>query len=240
MRVAVMADIHGFSLALERVIADIEAAGPFDEVVVAGDLCEVGPAPEEVLEILRARPYTVLQGNTDFDIVEAARMRDGRHSLHYPIERIGQRGVDYLAGLPFSRRITPPGGASPQDDLLVVHANPQNLIDRFDPGMSDHELREVKGDAEAAAIAFGHIHICYMRRLDETLLVDVSAVGNPKDEDLRCKYGVLTWNEASRGWSAEIRKLDYPLEETAEQIFSSPIPNPEKVLKKLKRASYSN
>ncbi|MEA2594744.1 MAG: hypothetical protein QOF01_1213, partial [Thermomicrobiales bacterium] len=47
MRVAVMSDIHGFSLALETVLADIDLQGPFDEVVVAGDLCEVGPAPAE-------------------------------------------------------------------------------------------------------------------------------------------------------------------------------------------------
>ncbi len=45
MRVAVMSDIHGFNLALETVLADLDAQGPFDEVIVAGDLCEVGPGP---------------------------------------------------------------------------------------------------------------------------------------------------------------------------------------------------
>src|SRR4051812_48791616 len=126
MRVAVMSDIHGFSLALERVLADIDASGPFDEIVVAGDLCEVGPAPEEVLELLQSRAFTVLQGNTDFDIAEGARSGATSGSVKYAIDRIGPKGVDYLAALPFSRRITPPGGASPADDLLVVHANPHN------------------------------------------------------------------------------------------------------------------
>jgi hypothetical protein len=49
MRVAVMSDIHGFNFALETVLADLDQQGPFDEVVVAGDLCEVGPAPADVL-----------------------------------------------------------------------------------------------------------------------------------------------------------------------------------------------
>jgi predicted phosphodiesterase len=238
MRIAVLSDIHGFSIALERVLAHIDATGPYGAVVVAGDLCEVGPDPEGVLAVLRERDFVVLMGNTDYDIVEAARFRDGPESLEYAIRHIGDEGVAYLASLPFSHRITPPEGVSPSDDLLVVHANPHNLLDRFDPAMSDRELREVKGDAEAAVIAFGHIHICYIRNLDETLLVDVSAVGNPKDGDLRCKYGVITWDAETREWSAEIVKLDYPLDETAEQILNSDLPNPEKVLKKLKKASY--
>lgn len=238
MRIAVLSDIHGFSIALERVLAHIDATGPYDAVVVAGDLCEVGPDPEGALAALRERDVVVLMGNTDYDIVEAARFRDGPESLEYAIRHIGDEGVAYLASLPFSHRITPPEGVSPSDDLLVVHANPHNLLDRFDPAMSDRELREVKGDAEAAVIAFGHIHICYIRKLDETLLVDVSAVGNPKDGDLRCKYGVITWNAEAREWSAQIVKLDYPLDETAEQILNSDLPNPEKVLKKLKKASY--
>lgn len=238
MRIAVMSDIHGFSIALERVLADIDATGPYDEVVIAGDLCEVGPDPAGVLDLLRSRDVTIVQGNTDADIVEAARFGDISASVRFAAERIGPAGVDFLAMLPFSRRITPPGGNSPDDDLLVVHANPRNLLDKIDPHASDRALREVIGDTRFAALAFGHIHICFERRLDGRLLLDVSAVGNPKDGDLRCKYGVLTWDAERRAWNGELRKLDYPLEETREQIMSSALPNPEKVYKKLVKATY--
>jgi predicted phosphodiesterase len=238
MRVAVMSDIHGFNLALETVLADLDRQGPFDEVVVAGDLCEVGPAPAEVLALLRARDFSVVQGNTDLDVVVAARENGGTEADEYAAEQIGSAGIAYLAGLPFSHRITPPGGHAPDDDLLVVHANPHNLVDKLDPEASDWEVREIIGDTRAAAIAFGHIHICYVRELDGTLLVDVSAVGNPKDDDLRCKYGILTWDEETRSWQAELRKLDYPLEATAAQILASDLPEPEKVLRKLLKAEY--
>ena len=238
MRIAVMSDIHGFSIALETVLADIDATGPYDEIVVAGDLCAVGPDPAGVLATLRPREFTVLVGNTDADVVETARTGERIGELRYVQERIGPEGIDYLATLPFARRITPPGGSSPDDDLLVVHANPHNLLDKLDPNASDRALREVIGDARFRALAFGHIHICYTRELDGRLLVDVSAVGNPKDGDLRCKYGVLAWDESARRWSAEIRKLDYPLAETEAQILASDLPNPEKVFKKLLKASY--
>lgn len=242
MRVAVMSDIHGFDRALEAVLTDLERHEPLDAIVVAGDLCEVGPGPAEVLDILSGEAddprWVVLQGNTDRDIVESVRYGYGRGGMDYAIEQIGPEGVEYLAGLGFSHRITPPGGVSPDDDLLVFHANPFNLDDRLDPSWSDAELKEVLGETRAKAVAFGHIHIAYVREVDEILLIDVSAVGNPKDGDLRCAYGIIEWDEAARRWGAVIHRIAYPIEETAEQILASELPNPEKTLKKLKRASY--
>jgi predicted phosphodiesterase len=241
VRIAVMSDIHGFSLALETVLADIavEASrAAIDEVVVAGDLCEGGPDPGGVLRRLRAGEFTVLTGNTDRDLVQAA--RDGwlGEGFQFVVREIGSDGLDFLAQRPFAHRITPPGRTAPDDDLLVVHANPHDLERKLLPDASDRALREVIGDTRAAAIAFGHHHVCYTRRLDDRLLVDVSAVGNPKDGDLRCKWGLLTWDDASRTWSAELRKLPYPLAETAAQIRASGVPDPEKTLRKLERASY--
>ena len=238
MRVAVMSDIHGFSLALETVLADLAAGEPLDETIVAGDLCEVGPAPAEVLKILRQGRYTVLQGNTDRDLVEAARGGWGSRETRYAIDQIGDDGVAYLAGLAFSRRITPPGSRSPDDDLLAVHANPFDLERKLHPSMSDRELHDVVGQTRAAVLAFGHHHVAYTRQLDATLLADVSAVGNPKDGDLRCKYGLFTWDGEARRWHAEIRRLPYPLAETTAQIRASGLPDPERTLSKLRRASY--
>jgi predicted phosphodiesterase len=237
VRIAVMTDIHGFSLALATVLEDLEALGPFDEVIVGGDLCEVGPAPAEVLDMLRERDFTVLQGNTDADLVEEAETQPGATD-HFTLKQIGDDGIEYLALLPFSRRITPPGGVSPDHDLLAFHANPHDLYEQLHPDWSDEELLRVIGGGRAAVMAFGHVHICYTRQVQEILLVDVSAVGNPKDRDLRCKYGVFTWDADAKSWSVELRKLPYPLDETAEQIRNSDLPNPEKTLKKLIKASY--
>ena len=238
MRVAVVSDVHGFSLALKAVIADIEATGPYDAVIVAGDHCEVGPAPREALELLRSTGWVLLKGNTEDDLVEAASDRDGSHAEHFAIRELGTEGIAFLARLPFSHLITPPGGTSPGDDLLVVHANPHDLRTQLTEEMSDRAVREVLGDERPGALVFGHYHVCFTRTVDETLLVDVSAVGNPKDRDLRCKYGVLTWDETARRWSAELRRIDYPLDATHEQILASGLPNPDKVWKKLNQASY--
>ena len=239
MRIAVLSDIHGFSLAFQTVLDDLERSGPFDEVIVAGDLCAVGPDPAGVLALLGRHPaFTVLTGNTDRDLVEAAGSRDAGGADRFALREIGEDEVAYLANLVFSRRITPPGGTAPLDDLLAVHANPHNLDEKLTPEMSDRAAREVIGDTRAAVLAFGHHHVAFERRVDGMVLVDVSAVGNPKDGDLRCKYGVFTWDEVARAWSVEQRKLPYPLDETEDQIRASGLPDPDKTFRKLRQASY--
>jgi predicted phosphodiesterase len=238
MRVAVMSDIHGFHLAFETVLADLDKTGPYDDVVIAGDLFEMGPGPEIVLELLQARGYPAILGNTDEEIVNASKLGVADGETRYALDKIGPEGVAYLEKLPHSYRVSPPNGRGPEDDLLVVHANPRNLYDRIDPDLSDDELQEVIGGVQAAAIAFGHFHVSYIRSVGGRMLIDVSAVGNPKDGDLRCKYGVLTWDEAMRQWSGTIVKLPYPLSETKEAMRNSGMPNWEKAFKKLERASY--
>lgn len=238
MRVAVLSDVHGFDLALQVVLADIDEQGPFDAVVVAGDLCELGPAPKESLDLLRSRGYPMVQGNTDLAIVEGAASDTSDPELCYAIDRLTSADIDFLANLPFSHRITPPDGVSPDEDLLVVHATPQSLTDQFNPLSSDDTLLAQIGGARAAVIAFGHLHVCYVREVGETLLVDVSAVGNSKDGDLRCKYGILTWHPMQRRWSPEMRKLPYPIEATAEQITACGVPDAKKVIRKLQRATF--
>lgn len=237
VRVAVMSDVHGFSLALQAVLAEIESRGPWDGLVVAGDLVELGPDPRGALDRLVGSGATLLTGNTDADVVAAAK-DGGPASDHCAADQIGPAGIDLLAALPFSVRFTPPGATSPEDDLLVVHANPHDLRRRLNPELSDRAVREILGGARFAALAFGHHHVAYQRRIDGRLLVDVSAVGNPKDGDLRSRYAVLTWGPDQGAWSAEHHFVDYPVEATIRQIEASGLPDKPGTIRRLLRATY--
>ncbi|MGC4192529.1 MAG: metallophosphoesterase family protein [Thermomicrobiales bacterium] len=234
MKVAVISDIHGYSIALDRVLADIDATG-VDRIVAAGDLCEGGPDPAGVLARLGERGIEAVQGNTDRDLAADAR---SSKSARWISDQLGAGGLETLARLPFDVRITPPDGTSPADDLLVVHANPVDQDRALNPAASKREVETILGDAQAAVIAFGHIHIAYIREVKGITLVDVSAVGNPKDGKLASRWGLFTWDEPERRWLAELRVVDYPLAETEAQVRASGMPNPDKVLAKLTRASY--
>jgi hypothetical protein len=53
----------------------------------------------------------------------------------------------------------------------------------------------------------GHTHQPLIRIIDDTLVVNVGAVGLPFDLDPRASYGQITWR-AGR-WNAEIVRVDY-------------------------------
>ncbi len=235
VKVAVISDIHGFSLALESVLSDIGQEPGVDLIVAAGDLCEGGPDPRGALRILQEHAILSLRGNTDWDLVEGTRTS---RSAAWISGQLGEEGLDRLASLPFDYRVQPPGGRPIDDDLLIVHANPFDEYHQLAPSASDADLRDILGETRAAVIAFGHIHIAYRRTIDATQLIDVSAVGNPKDEDLRSKWGLCTWHEETAAWTTELRYVPYPLDETLAQLEASGMPNWRKAADKLQRASY--
>jgi predicted phosphodiesterase len=236
MRIAVISDIHGNQLALEAVLRDLEAQPRCDELIIAGDLCLNGPRPREVLALVRSLNCPVIQGNVDLETVTQApeKGEKKRSAVGWTREQIGEEGVEYLAALPFSYRVDNPGGR----DLLVVHANPLNLEDALFPNAEDEELERLLGelDQRVGALVFGHLHIAYVRRWRDLLLVDVASCGAPRDEDRRAAYGILTWR--NNGWDAEIRRVDYDLPAVIKQIKASGMPNAEKRIKVLQEAHY--
>ena len=225
VRIAVISDIHGYSIALDRVLQDIDRCG-VDQIIVAGDLVESGPDPAGVLERITSRNLIAVHGN-----------RDSKTAI-WTEDQIGVEGKEFLAHLPFSYRVSPENAVHPEQDLLIVHANPFDFDHAIDPEADEAALDTLIGDTRAAVVAFGHIHISYIRRYGSMILADVSAVGNPKDGDLRSRWGLFTWESLSQSWTAEIRYVDYPIDETEAQIKASGMPKPQKRIRKLMKASY--
>jgi len=235
MRVAVLSDIHGNLVALEAVLADLAAQGGIDAIAVAGDLCVDGPRPREVLERVRGLGCPVVQGNTDRDLAASA-LRDDP-LLAWTREQIGDAGIAYLGALPFSHRIVAPDGRSV---LLIVHANPKNQDQHLPPLAPEHSIAPLLADLppEVTTIAFGHLHLPYVRDVGRLRLIDIASVGLPKDGDRRAGYGLLTWT--GDGWSCEQRRVEYPVEETIDQIRAAAPPDADGLIRTLLRARYAN
>lgn len=244
MRIALLSDIHGNLLALNAVLADMRQHGPFDQVVAAGDLVWSGPWPREVVDRLREVGAMAIQGNTDaFFLRQAGDTPAGKSEdrfaahLSWMVERLGPERVDYLATLPFSHRITP----APGHDLLVVHANPLDLVQPLPPHLSEGDLDElllVEGGREPdwQALAFGHIHVPYIRMWRGRLLVDVASAGLPMDGDQRAAYAVLTWE--GHQWQAEHHRVYYTVPVVAHEMRTSGMPRGKHFAERLMAASY--
>ena len=163
--VAVLSDMHGNAAAFEAVLADL-AAQPHDATVLAGDLIMNGPRPAEICAAVRALGVPTVHGNTEPMLTDPA---EDDPTARWVRERLTEDDLTYLAALPFSHHITPPGGNSPEDDLLIVHATPTDvdgvIITQLPPDQtaitattSEDEAAALLGDARANLILYGHIH----------------------------------------------------------------------------------
>jgi predicted phosphodiesterase len=238
MRVAVLADIHGNLPACEAVLEDIKRHSP-DFIVAAGDLCLRGAWPKETFELLDDACDDLLMGNTDCYLAGnylsgAYRERDHwkANLLEWTREQLGTEKTARLGQLAFSVRYSPRKG----QDLFVCHANPRNLEDSLEPTLDDHTLRRLLGHLDAAALAFGHLHFPYRRRLGRMVIADVASAGIPRDGDLRPAWGLFTWTP--RGWRVQIRRVRYAVRRATMGLQERKVPGASLLIHKMLECRY--
>jgi putative phosphoesterase len=235
MRIAVLSDIHGNLLALDACLADLASQGGADAVVVAGDMCLGGPKPKKVLQRLEEIGAACVRGNTDryigddsskeqHDSAEAARIAWTRREL-------GEHWRSWLKALPFALRI-----GEDDNQLLIVHANPKSDDEHLWPDADESVLKRLIGKERASAVAFGHLHLPYVRMWRGKLLVNVASAGLPKDGDPRACYAIFTEREG--GWQVKHRRVAFDTKRVATQLADCGIPESGELIATLRRHRY--
>ena len=235
MRIAVLSDIHGNLLALDACLADLESQGSADAIVVAGDLCLGGPKPKKVLQRLEEIGAACVRGNTDRYLSEDS-SREKRSQLEsaqiaWTRHEIGERWATWLKDLPFALRI-----GEDNNQLLIVHANPLTDDEHLWPDADDTILRRFVGKEKASTIAFGHLHLPYVRVWRGKLLANVASAGLPKDGDPRAGYAILTEREG--GWQVRHRRVAFDVKKVATQLADCGIPDSVELIATLRRHRY--
>lgn len=235
MRIAVLSDIHGNLLALDACLADLESQGGADAIVAAGDLCLDGPKPKKVLLRLDEIGASCIRGNTDRYLAEDGSGKTFSQAelaqIAWTRRDVGERWLLWLKELPFALRI-----GEDENQLLIVHANPRNDDEYISPDADDAALERLIGNDDASAIAFGHLHIPYVRSWRRKLLVNVSSAGLPKDGDPRAGYAIFTEREG--GWQVKHRRVPFDVKKVATQLAACGIPESAELIATLRRHRY--
>lgn len=228
---AVIADVHGNSWALDAVVADARAAGAA-RFLDLGD-CVSGPLdPRGTAERLIALGALTIRGN--HDRLLAAGRRDGTAlgaSDAFAREQLTDAQLDWLAALPAQ---LPPGDAL--DGLLLCHGAPGDdegyLLEEVTPAglrnRSPAAVRELLGAAVSAPLVLcGHTHLQRLLPLPGgTVVVNPGSVGLPAYDSTaphphvaesgspHARYALLHARPQG-GWTAELRCVGYPWDEAA-------------------------
>ena len=234
MRIAVLSDIHGNLVALDACLADLKAQGGADAILAAGDLCLDGPKPKKVLQRLEEIGAQAIRGNTDRYISTPAHesFETLEHEqLEWTRRDLGEKYVQWLGELPFAIRIGDDG-----NELLVVHANPATDDEHVWPDADDETLERLIGAERASTIAFGHLHLPYVRVWRGKMLVNVASAGLPKDGDARACYAIFT--ERPGGWEVKHRRVEFDVKKVATQLATCGIPGSAELIATLRRHRY--
>lgn len=241
MLVAILTDIHGNAAALEAVLKDARRHAP-DGYVFGGDLVANGPHPREALTLISSLRQPAIMGNMDEAILNA-----DNPVTDWASQQIGPDGIDYLRNLPFSHRITPPGGSSPQDDLLVVHSTPRDFNDllilaipqvgtNFTRLTPADEAEAMLAEAKSRQIVYGHIHYFSEGIICGQRVMSIGSAGFPFDGDVRAAYALARWN--SKDWQVSPVRVSYDHERVARDIEHSGQPIPERYAGMIRQASW--
>lgn len=234
MRVAILSDIHGNAVALEACLDDLARQGGADQLVAAGDLCIYGPRPRKVVRRLREIGALVLRGNTDRMIAFEDPNRyeaDDRDQIMWQRGALGQELVSWLGAAPPTLAI----GDDPAG-LLICHATPKSDDEHVWPDAPDEQLERIVYGVTQRTLAFGHLHVPYVRVWREHVLVNVASAGLPKDGDPRAHYAILTRRDD--GWSVRSRRVVFDVDKVEKQLRKSGIPNLKARIATLRGARY--
>lgn len=219
MKVAIISDIHGNDLALEAVLADIDALGITD-IVNLGDHVSGPLNAARTADILMARNIPAIAGNHDRYLltIDPAGMGLSDRAAHGELQ---PRHLDWLTTLPatlvyrdalFLCHGTPASDETYWLEALtadgVVHLAARSAIEAFATGI------------EQPVILCGHTHIPRAIRLaDGRLVVNPGSVGCPGYDDDRpvahkvevgspdARYAVV--ENAGNDWSVTFRTIPY-------------------------------
>jgi predicted phosphodiesterase len=223
MRLALCSDIHGNTLALDAVLADVEAQGGVDGFLVLGDQAALGPDPVGVLQRLAALPGArLVRGHTDRYVVSRDRppptldevradlallpvLVDVSHSIAWTQGAVTAGGwLEWLAALPVEVRLSLPDGTR----LLGVHASPgRDDGPGVRPDLSEATLSTMLAGCEAELVCVGHTHWPVDRRIGGVRVLNVGSVGNPVVPGLGASYVLLEAD--ARGYRLRFRRVAY-------------------------------
>jgi putative phosphoesterase len=215
MHIAIIADIHGNYVALDAVLADIEALRP-ERIVCLGDVAATGPQPRQVLERLRALSCPAVMGNADAWLLDPQPSETSDEDMRR-FEAIDRWCAAQLApdDLAYLRTFQPTAELSLGEGatLLCFHGSPLSNTDIIRAATPDDELERMLGGQHATVLAGGHTHTQMLRRYHDMILLNPGSVGLPYEQNPAtggrnppwAEYAVVGW--AAGKLSVELRRV---------------------------------
>ena len=166
MRVAALYDVHGFRLALESVLAEVEREN-VDAIVFGGDLF-LGPQPAETAALVRSVDAHFVRGNCD------------REPDDWTRSQLDEETIAWSQGWPLTVKL---------DGVLYCHAAPaDDLRPILTDASPDERFEAALQGVEARLVVAGHTHMQFQRGR----WFNAGSVGMPYEDDVAAFWALVS------------------------------------------------
>lgn len=222
MDIAVLSDIHGNHIALERCVEYALEQG-IGHFFFLGDYAGELARPEKVAEYLRVlrRRYDCrfIRGNKeDYWLGYRTGGETGwkdydstTGSLVYSYGRLTKEDLDFYETLPISCAVTFPE----LPPLTLCHGSPFRVNEKLLPGQE--QTYAVMDAAETQIILCGHTHIQGKIVHDGKTVLNAGSVGVPLKSDGMAQFLILHGENGV--WSEEFVSLEYDVESVIRELY---------------------
>lgn len=232
-RVAVISDVHANLVALEAVLAAIDAEG-VDEIWCLGDTVGYGPRPNECCRLVQERSTVCLVGNHDLVALGSAGVDvaefnpEAAAAARWTANELDEHSRAFLEALhPEAWR----------GEAAMFHASARDPVWEY-VLTSEAAVASLEATEERLVLV-GHSHVALALAWDgdaiegglapegteaelspRRWLLNPGSVGQPRDGDARAAW-LLVDDDASR---ATFRRVTYPIDQTQAEIREQGLP----------------
>jgi putative phosphoesterase len=191
MKIGLISDIHGNSMALAGVLAILREE--VDQILFLGDLCGYYPFVDECVSLWDENCVIGVRGNHDqvfLDCLQSGKQPNTEYeaqfgsALRRTLQNLSPSSVSFLQSLPLSRTVTQNGIT-----IALYHGSPWNPLEgRVYP---DYDNWGLFGDVPHEVILLGHTHYQVVKGYKDKLIINPGSVGQPRDHSGEACFAIL-------------------------------------------------
>ena len=222
MDIAVLSDIHGNYVALERCLEYVFSQG-INRFIFLGDYIGELAYPERTMQILydlnnKYECYFIKGNKEDYWLNYRAGGEKGwknknstSGALLYAYQSLTARDLDFFEKLQSVEEIK----LGEQPAITICHSSPDNINQKLLP--DDDRTIEVINNMETSLILCGHTHIQRKIVHNEKSVLNPGAVGVPLCSEGKTQFLILYGNDGK--WSEEFVSLKYDAERVIRELY---------------------
>lgn len=231
IKVAIVSDIHGNSVALKEVLEDAKK-NKVDEYIFSGDLVNDLPFGNETLEMVRNTSDKVLKGNKEQYLIELEEEQYNWENIQFKntqfmYEELTKENMEYIRKLPHCIDLEYEGVK-----IRVAHGSPKSVEEQLHQEKREL-LNKYTQNLEAEALIFGHTHEkMWYEYINNKLVINAGCAGVSPYYVGKAEYVILTIKNGKIE-NIELKLVDYDIKKVKQKIIESGILKIDKVFMNL-------